>query len=108
MRADLPPGLVAAQVCHAAGQSARLAQGAQADLQHAHAVILAAPSEDALRALAGRLERAGLAFSAVVEDDAEPAQLNQYRGQMMAIGLAPAPREALRRPLSSLPLYRKE
>ena len=58
------------------------------------------PDEGALRAVAARLELARVPCTRVVEVDAP------YEGQLMAIGLAPARKEDVRRYVSSLPLLR--
>lgn len=98
VRTDLPIGLMAAQIVHAAGESA----------QHgllppdAHAVVLAVPSEDALREVHARLELERVAHICITENDPP------FDGQMMAIGLVPAKKEKLRKYLSSLPLLRRQ
>lgn len=83
-------------VCHAAGESTpeRVPPGT-------HAVILAA-SADALLDLETRLERSGVPHAAIRESDAP------YAGQLLAIGLAPAPRALVRRVVSSFPLLREK
>ncbi len=95
IRRDLPIGILAAQLVHAAGESSpgNLSPGT-------NAVVLGVPNEAALRAVAQRLEDAGIAFVRVEEPDAP------YLGQLMAIGLRPARKEVVRRALSSLPLLR--
>lgn len=62
--------------------------------------MLSVPDETALLAVAARLERAGVSLVRVVECDAP------YDGQLMAVGLAPARKEVVRRYVSSLPLLR--
>lgn len=95
MRRDLPLGVLAAQILHAGGESSpgSLPEGT-------HAVVLSVPDEHALRCVAARLELARIPFVRVIEDDAP------WTGQLMALGLAPARKEAVRRCLSSLPLLR--
>lgn len=95
VRADLPRGVQAANLVHAAGESSpgNLAEGT-------NAVVLTTPDEASLYALACRLERLGVRFVRVVEPD-EP-----HNGALMALGLTPVPREEVRRHLSSLPLLR--
>lgn len=95
VRADLPRGLQAANIVHAAGESSpgNLPSGT-------HAVCLVVPDERTLAALADRLAAAGVPFVRIVESDAP------FTGQLMALGCAPARKEALRRQLSSLPLLR--
>lgn len=94
VRADLPPGVQAAQIAHAAGESSpgNLPSGT-------HAIVLACPNEGALFHVAQRLGSAGMPFTAIEEPDAP------WDGALMAIGLPPAPRSTLRRYLSSLPLF---
>lgn len=95
MRADLPRGLQAAQLVHAAGESS------QGDLPAGtFAIVLAVPDRHALMAEAYRLTKAGLPFTPIFEPDAP------HCGDLMAIGLRPGPREVLRRHLSSLPLLK--
>lgn len=94
MRADLPRGVLAAQLIHAAGESA-----GGAVPRGTHAVALAVPDEAALLAVAAHLRRRGLSFVLIREPD-EP-----WRGAAMAIGLAPVPdRREVRRVLGGLPL----
>jgi hypothetical protein len=94
-RADLPRGVQAAQLVHAAGESSpgNLSPGT-------NAVVLTTPDEPALRALAERLEAAGVAFVRVEEPDPP------WSGALMALGLRPGRKEDLRRHVSSLPLLR--
>jgi hypothetical protein len=63
--------------------------------------VLAATPEQ-LEALHHRLEAQCIPHAPVVESDAP------YTGQLMALGLAPAPRAELKRYVSSLPLLGKE
>lgn len=85
----------AAQVVHAAGESSpgNLDPGT-------FAVVLAVPNERALLDVAARLERERVAFVHVHEPDAP------HNGALMALGLRPARKEALRRHVSSLPLLK--
>jgi len=96
IRKDLPLGILAAQLVHAAGESSpgNLPPGT-------HAIVLEVPDEPALAALGRRLVLAGVAHVRIVED-AQP-----WTGQLMALGLVPVPREEVRRRLSSLPLLRE-
>lgn len=95
VRRDLPIGVLAAQLVHAAGESS------PGDLSPGtNAVVLAVSDEAALRAVAERLGRADIAFVRVEEPDAP------YLGQLMAIGVRPAKKEVVRRALASLPLLR--
>lgn len=95
MRADLPPGIQAAQLIHAAGQSSpgNLPDGT-------YAVALTVPDEAALRALAADLKLAGLPRRLVVEADAP------YTGQAMALGIPPCARRTLKPFLARYPLLR--
>lgn len=96
MRADLPRGVQAASLVHAAGESSPggLSEGT-------YAVVLAVPDEAALYSLACKLERAGVGHRLIVEPDAP------WSGALMAIGLVPVvDRKEVRRWLSSLPLLR--
>lgn len=94
MRSDLPVGLQAANLVHAAGESSPggLASGTYAVALHATALQLVA--------LAVRLRAADIAHTCIFEPD-EP-----WNGALMAIGLAPAPRQEVRKLLSSFPLVR--
>lgn len=96
VRSDLPRGLQAANIVHAAGESA------PGDLpEGTRAVCLTAPDEATLAAVADKLRAAGVALKAIHEPDAP------HHGALMAIGCAPVRgREVLRRLLSSLPLLR--
>lgn len=99
VRRDLPRGVQAAQIAHAAGESSpgSLPSGT-------HVVVLAAPGQEALAALAARLEVAGVPH--VVIEEPDPPYGDGVRGQLMAIGCAPARKEVIRRHLSCLPLLR--
>lgn len=95
VRPDLPVGLLAAQVTHAAGESAAL----RTPPAGCHAVVLAA-SEAELHRLARLLPEKCIPFRAVYEDTAP------YEDALMAIGIAPMTPEA-HRWLSHLPLLRR-
>jgi hypothetical protein len=90
IRQDLPRGVLAAQLIHAAGESSPggIPRGT-------HAVALAARDEQQLEALARRLAFEGIEHVAIREPDPP------WNGALMAIGLAPTrkqkPIEALRR-----------
>lgn len=95
MRSDLPRGLQAAQIVHAAGESS------PGDLPAGtYAVVLAVPGKHELAAEAYRLTKAGIEFTPIYEPDAP------YCGELMAIGLKPQRKEKLKRHLSSLPLLK--
>ncbi|UCC74923.1 MAG: hypothetical protein JSV86_10350 [Gemmatimonadota bacterium] len=96
VRADLPIGLQAAQIVHAAGESVvrRVPRGT-------NAVVLAVPSEDALRDVSTTLTDHRVDHATIIESDPP------YTGQMTAIGVRPVrDRYTVRRCLSSLPLLR--
>jgi hypothetical protein len=90
VRPDLPPGLLAAQIVHAVGESVETPHPSGA-----HAIVLQA-DEAALIALEQRLLAVAVPHHAVREDD----------GMLTAIGIKPGRRSALRRHFSSLPLLR--
>lgn len=82
-------------IIHAAGESS------PGNLpETTHAVALTCPDERALAAVAARLSAAGVRHRAIHEPDAP------WCGALMAIGLEPGAKEALRRQVSSLPLLR--
>lgn len=101
MRRDLPRGVQAAQIAHAAGESSpgNLPSGT-------HVVVLAARDEAALVALSARLQLAGAAHVRIIEPDAPYGAGDGVNGQLMALGLVPGRKELLRRTLSQLPLLR--
>lgn len=79
VRGDLPRGLQAAQIIHAAGESAVLTNHVPTGT---HAVALEADDEAALDAARRALDAANIPHVCVVENDAP------YTGQLMAIGVA--------------------
>ncbi len=91
MRADLKPGIRAANFIHAAGESGPVPE-------HTHAVALTCPDEASLRQLWEKLKANGVRHRAILECDGENA------GQLMAIGVTPAPRKELKRFFSALSL----
>jgi peptidyl-tRNA hydrolase len=97
-RSDLPPGFLAAQIVHAAGESSpgTLSPGT-------YAVVLSVPSEEALLDTERRLQKAGVPHVSIREPDAP------WNGQLTVIGLVPTTdRTVIRKLTSSLPLYGKE
>lgn len=93
VRADIPAGVQAAQLIHAAGRSS------PGNLSpFTYAIALQVDGEISLRALYARLRSAGVAAVLVIEDDPP------YTGQAMAIGIPPGPRRPLRPYLSNLAL----
>ena len=80
---------------HAAGESS------PGDLPSTtHAVVLTAPDEPALRAVAARLRLAGVPVVKVHDPDPP------ISGGLAALGIPPMRKEAVRRFVSSLPLLR--
>lgn len=96
MRSDLPRGIQAAQLVHAAGHSGRVGHLPEGT----YAVALACRDEGELRALVERLKSAGLPFHLIHEPDAP------YFGALMAIGLEPGYKSTFRKFLSNLPLIK--
>ncbi len=92
-RTDLPIGVIAAQIAHAAGESS------PGDLpEGTYAIVLGVPDETALRGVLARLTLSQLAWRAIYEPD--------WDNQLMAIGVAPVLRSIGRKTLSCLPLFR--
>jgi len=85
----------AAQIVHAAGESSpgNLPPGT-------YAVVLAVDNERALARAADVIRQRGVNFTVLFEPDVP------FDGAMMAIGLAPGRKEALRRHVSSFPLLK--
>jgi len=96
IRKDLPLGVLAAQLIHAAGESS---PGNLPD--NTHAVALAAKSEEHLLFLEAKLRRLSIPHKAIREPDAP------WNGALMAIGIEPvADRNQVKKVTSSLPLLR--
>ncbi len=95
MRADLPKGIQAAQIAHAAGESS---QGLASE--GTYAFVLAVQDERALMALAAYLLRERVPFVPVFEPDAP------HDGALMSIGVKPARKETLKRHFAQLPLLK--
>lgn len=94
VRADLPRGVLAAQLIHAAGESSPggLPKGTRA-------VALCARDELDLARIERRLQELGIDHRAIREPD------SPWDGALMAIGLTPVlDRTTLRRALARLPL----
>lgn len=93
VRADLPLGVLGAQITHAAGESSgEVPTGT-------YAVCLAATDEEALARVEERLARYDVPHVAIREPDAP------YHGALMAIGITPMVRTTnLRRAVARLPL----
>lgn len=86
VRRDIPVGLQAAQITHAAGESARLSETLPAGT---HAVTLHIHDEAAINELGRTLSSAGIKYASIVENDPP------YENQLMAIGLSPQVRTPL-------------
>ena len=98
VRNDLPRGVLAAQVIHAAGESSdRVPKGT-------HAVCLSARNEGELARVEERLIQGDVPHVAVREPDAP------WDNALMAIGIVPMPRSNpnLRRAVSRLKLLGEE
>lgn len=94
-RADLPAGLQAAQLIHAAGESS------PGNLPpHTYAIALTCANEAELQALSQRLFLAGIKHKRIIESDAP------WTGQLMALGIPPGKRSELKRHLSMYKLLR--
>jgi len=94
VREDLPKGVLAAHVCHAAGESGPAPLGSIA-------VVLGVPNEAELNAVAKRLAAAGV-LHVPIHENAGP-----FAGQATAIGVMPiSDRTAIRKVVSALPLVR--
>ena len=94
VRADLPRGVLAAQLIHAAGESAPGGLGSGT-----RAVALAARDEAHLRVIERRLQGLDIDHRAIREPDPP------WGGALMAIGLAPVlDRTQVRRATRRLPL----
>lgn len=96
VRADLPVGMIAAQVAHAAGV------GSVRHPPEVHVVVLAARNEDHLRSISQKLLELEVAQTLVEEVDLP------YMSQAMSIGLELVrDRHFVNLALSSLPLLRE-
>jgi hypothetical protein len=91
VRADIPRGLQAAQIIHAAGESS-----SGSVPPGTYAIALSTSDEAELDGLSHRLFLAGIPHRRIIENDAP------WSGQLMAIGIFPQPRRSLRRYLSHL------
>jgi peptidyl-tRNA hydrolase len=94
VREDLPKGVLAAHVCHAAGESGPAPPGSIA-------VVLGVSDEPELLRIAARLDTQCITH-VLIRENAGP-----FDGQATAIGIPPtSDRTAIRKALSSLPLVR--
>lgn len=100
MRADLPPGLQAAQAVHAAIEFTLQWRGivARWNLESNNVVIISVPDEDALAAIAARAVEEGMVRTIFREPD--------VGNTITAVALQPG--EDARRLCSQLPLALKE
>lgn len=95
VRQDLPIGVLAAQLVHAAGESST------GDLKEGtYAVVLAASNELELKSIRKLLFARGVDHVAIHEPDPP------YHGQLMAIGVVPKKKSQVYPHLSSIPLLR--
>lgn len=92
VRKDLPKGVIAAQLVHAAGES--MTPG------HHYAVVLAVADEYALLDIELALCTEGIEHVSVREPDAP------HNGALMAIGVKPCERDSVRNVLRSLATYK--
>lgn len=95
VRADLPIGMLAAQVAHAAGA------GSERHPPGVHVVVLEVPDEPELLRIAQRLKLSGVEHTVIVEIDAP------YSQQAMSIGCALMTDRSAISCTSSLPLLGK-
>lgn len=94
VRGDLPVGVAAAQMVHAAGESS------PGNLPpNTYAIVLAAKDEESLLGLEYTLIENDIPHVAIRETD------SPWNGALMAIGLVPALRQKYKPYLSSFPLY---
>ena len=95
VRSDLPRGIQAANLIHAAGESSpgNLPSGT-------FAIALVLPDEASLWRLADLLRREKIDHRAIIEAD------GPFAGQLLAVGIAPQRKEKLRKHLASLPLLK--
>jgi peptidyl-tRNA hydrolase len=94
VREDLPKGVLAAHVCHAAGESGPAPPGSIA-------VVLGVQNESELIRVAGKLDARRVPY-VLIRENAGP-----YDGQVTAIGIHPtSDRAAIRKATSHLPLVK--
>lgn len=89
VRRDLPLGVLAAMITHAAGESAAAYQASQGSFDGAIAVVLEAKNEPHLNEVHEYLKSRTIAHVSVHESN------GTYSGQYMAIGVVPGEREEL-------------
>lgn len=88
VRRDLPLGVIAAMVTHAAGESAAYYTLYEDVVPSGIAVVLEAKNEAHLKEIETYLRKEGLQDYVPIVESSEP-----YKNQLMAIGLYPAERE---------------
>ena len=92
VRRDLPPGLLAAQIVHAAGETS------PGNLQSGtHAVVLEVADEASLKEVSAQLRAAGVPHKPIIEPD--------IGNTWTAIGVAPLPKARVYPHLKHLGLY---
>ncbi len=103
VRSDLRLGLQAAQIVHAAGESA----GGDVP-EGTHAVVLSVPSEEALLGVAEDLHYADIPYKLIIEPDLPTTDSSPLEdGQGTAIGIPPTrDRSTLAKVLGRLPLLK--
>lgn len=95
VRRDIPYGVQAAQLVHAAGESS------PGNLSpHTFAVVLTVADAPALVKLANKLTLGGITHKLIVEPTGD------YAGQPLALGIVPAKKSYTRKFVSNLPLLR--
>lgn len=103
VRKDLPLGVIAAQVTHAAGESfaewSALHHGMRPP-EHTTAVVLEARNAQHIYAILRKLDTTGIDFAPIYEPDAP------WNGTLMAIGVYPGNRDALSHHFKGLSLLR--
>lgn len=95
VRRDMPVGVVAAMIVHAAGESATNVPG----FKGCTAVVLAVDNEAQLSSVLTKLRQEFILHIAVWENSPP------YAGQLMAIGVVPGPREELGPVFQNYSLY---
>lgn len=95
MRSDLPIGVLASQIVHAAGESS------PGNLpKNTHAVVLAVPDQAKLLALERKICELDIPHKAIREPD------DPWNGQLMTIGIEPMQKYLVKKIVSNLPLLR--
>ncbi len=96
--AGLPLGVMAAQIIHAAGESAVISFGRKPD-SYTHALAVEARSDDEMNVTLSKAAERGIMAVPIHEPDAP------YNGALLAIGFAPIERSKLKW-LQHLPLIK--